>query len=248
MGLFSRRDTTKSELAAMRATLDELRAELWRTAADATSLRNDLSAARADLAERSHASETSVREQLADERAERTRLTDLVAALRSEIANTKVGLGAVETRLAPAVHDLDERVRAIDERLSTPMGPPPSTPPPGPTPDSADVQALSTHLARLDERLAAVDRRVTVVSTELANQLTEISSDIEALDRAVHDGAEGDDGDGRHDGDVAPIPAIDDELLEQLRDAQARLANEQARYQIAFRDDLARLAETLKRR
>jgi hypothetical protein len=47
---------------------------------------------------------------------------------------------------------------------------------------------------------------------------------------------------------VAPIPAIDDELLEQLRDAQARLANEQARYQIAFRDDLARLAETLKRR
>ena len=33
----------------------------------------------------------------------------------------------------------------------------------------------------------------------------------------------------------------------ELRDGQVRLANEQARYQIAFREDLARLAEQLKR-
>jgi chromosome segregation ATPase len=240
MGLFSRRAKTELELAAMRAALDELRAELWRNDADAAALRNDLSAARADLAERSQASETSVREQLSAAQAERARLNDLVAALRSEIAHTRAGLGAVETRLAPAVDDLDERLRAIDERLSTPMTPPPSTPPPGPDPNTSEVKALSTHLARLDERLAAVDRRVTVVSTELANQLAEISSDIETLDHAVHNG------EGRQDG--ASVLALDDDLLEQLRDAQARLANEQVRYQIAFRDDLARLAEQLKRR
>jgi hypothetical protein len=38
-----------------------------------------------------------------------------------------------------------------------------------------------------------------------------------------------------------------DEVADALRDSQERLASEQARYQIAFREDLARLAEQLKR-
>ena len=33
----------------------------------------------------------------------------------------------------------------------------------------------------------------------------------------------------------------------EMRDAQVKLANEQARYQIAFRQDIADLAERLKR-
>ena len=52
----------------------------------------------------------------------------------------------------------------------------------------------------------------------------------------------------------AALPAtaeLDPEVLEQLlapiRDAQARLANEQARYQIAFREDLAEIADRLRR-
>ena len=32
-----------------------------------------------------------------------------------------------------------------------------------------------------------------------------------------------------------------------MRDGQVKLANEQVRYQIAFREDLARLAQELKR-
>jgi hypothetical protein len=36
-------------------------------------------------------------------------------------------------------------------------------------------------------------------------------------------------------------------VIDELRDGQVRLANEQARYQIAFREDLARLAEQLRR-
>ena len=85
---------------------------------------------------------------------------------------------------------------------------------------------------RVDElagEIAALDARVTSVSTELANQLTELGHDIDALNaRPAGDGAD---------------PAA----VSELRDGQVRLANEQARYQIAFREDLARLASELKR-
>jgi hypothetical protein len=67
------------------------------------------------------------------------------------------------------------------------------------------------------------------VSTELANQLTELGKDIDALGN-------------RPSGDT-----IDPEALAAVRDGQVKLANEQARYQIAFREDLARLAHELKR-
>ena len=85
---------------------------------------------------------------------------------------------------------------------------------------------------RVDElagEIAALDARVTSVSTELANQLTELGHDIDALNaRPAGDGAD---------------PAA----VSELRDGQVRLANEQARYQIAFREDLARLASDLRR-
>lgn len=244
----------------MRATIDELRAELSeRTDTSTAALRSELTAARAEMSERAETGEAALRDQLASAQAEQARLSDLVDALRTELTNTASGLGMIENRLAPAVDDLDSRLRTIDERLSTPMTPPPPIPPPSSTPSTTtinpDVEALNTHLARLDERLAAVDRRVTVVSTELANQLSEMSADIEALDRAAqdaqataraaHDAQETED---TGDDSAAPAVGVDPELLEELRDAQARLANEQARYQIAFRDDLARLAEQLSRR
>ena len=38
-----------------------------------------------------------------------------------------------------------------------------------------------------------------------------------------------------------------DDVVTEMRDAQVKLANEQARYQIAFREDLADLAERLRR-
>ena len=66
------------------------------------------------------------------------------------------------------------------------------------------------------------------MSTELANQLTELGNDIDGLNARPGDGP-----------DAAAVS--------ELRDGQVRLANEQARYQIAFREDLARLASDLKR-
>lgn len=85
---------------------------------------------------------------------------------------------------------------------------------------------------RLDElaaKLSELDQRVTAVSTELANQMSELNNDLEALAKRP------------------PGSGVDEEILDELRDGQVRLANEQARYQIAFREDLARLAEQLRR-
>jgi predicted RNase H-like nuclease (RuvC/YqgF family) len=93
-------------------------------------------------------------------------------------------------------------------------------------------EALEHHDASarlLHDKLTTLDDRVTAVSTELANQLTELGKDIDAL------------------GARPPGEPVDAETLAAVREGQVRLANEQARYQIAFREDLARLAHELKR-
>lgn len=92
--------------------------------------------------------------------------------------------------------------------------------------DSARIDELRSMLDRIDARFDEVDRRITSISTELANQITEMSGELEAM------------------GDSEPAT---DEIVDELRDAQTRLASEQARYQIAFRQDLAQLADRLKR-
>lgn len=89
-----------------------------------------------------------------------------------------------------------------------------------------EEQAGSTKT--LHDKLAALDDRITAVSTELANQLTELGHDIDALN-------------------AKPADGVDAEALAAVKEGQVKLANEQVRYQIAFREDLARLAQELKR-
>jgi hypothetical protein len=91
------------------------------------------------------------------------------------------------------------------------------------------LTAVEARLDALGERLDALDGRLTAVATELANQLAELGNDIEAIN-------------GRE-----PGTPLDEATVDELRDTQTRLAAEQARYQIAFREDLARLAEQLRR-
>lgn len=91
------------------------------------------------------------------------------------------------------------------------------------------VTELTARLESLTDRIDALEARITSVSTELANQLSELGNDIDELQQRP-----------------AGEP-IDEETIVELRDTQTRLANEQARYQIAFREDLARLAEQLRR-
>ena len=89
--------------------------------------------------------------------------------------------------------------------------------------------ALADKLQEIADRAEAVDVRLTTVSTELARQIDELGSEVN------RDNPAGVDSD-----------AIT-EIFTELRDGQTRLANEQARYQIAFRQDLANLVEQLRR-
>ncbi|HEY3484895.1 MAG TPA: hypothetical protein VGK49_05890 [Ilumatobacteraceae bacterium] len=159
-----------------------------------------------------------------------------IEQLRNELAELQVRVDAADAAKA----DLDGRVRAIDDRLATPIT---TAPPPPPEPvrtvDPAQLDMLNARVARLVERLDAVDVRITTVTTELANQLAELGNDIDSLSKASHD---------VDAGDVAVEMSQELEIaLESLRESQTRLANEQARYQIAFRNDLAELAERLRR-
>lgn len=92
--------------------------------------------------------------------------------------------------------------------------------------DQAQLDDLQTTLQRITDRIEELDGRITSISTELANQINEISGDLDGLG--------------------ANEPATD-EVVDELRDAQTRLATEQARYQIAFRQDLADLATRLRK-
>jgi chromosome segregation ATPase len=89
------------------------------------------------------------------------------------------------------------------------------------------------------EQLSGIQERLQSVSTELANQLSELGRDIDHL--AEQQAAL------RESAPDAPATTLNDELIESLRSGQVRLANEQARYEIAFRADLAELAEQVRR-
>lgn len=80
----------------------------------------------------------------------------------------------------------------------------------------------------IDQRITAIDSRLTNMTAELSHQLHELSSDIEAVTSKESDSSSV-------------------EVLEQLRVSQTRIANEQARYEIAFRQDLAVIAEQLRK-
>ena len=155
----------------------------------------------------------------------------------AEMEAIKADIAAMAARLDQAdaeKAELGTRVQKLTSRLETPISTPPSEPPPSlPSPveqkppmTDAELDILRARVQRLADRLEQVDARITSISTELANQLTELSGDVESI--SVNQ----------------PAP---DEVVSEIRDAQVRLAGEQARYQIAFREDLAALAERLRR-
>ena len=89
-----------------------------------------------------------------------------------------------------------------------------------------------TEARAVREHMALLDQRLTNVSTELANQLSELGRDIDGLGQRIPEVADG---------------TVSDEVVDALRGGQVKLANEQARYEISFREDLAALAEQLRR-
>jgi hypothetical protein len=79
------------------------------------------------------------------------------------------------------------------------------------------------------DRLAGIEARVSGMGSELSRQLHELGTEIEELSKRAEDTG------------VA-------EMMDALKATQVRLANEQARYEITFRQDLAALANKLLQR
>ena len=79
------------------------------------------------------------------------------------------------------------------------------------------------------DRLAGIEARVSGMGSALSRQLHELGTEIEELSKRAEDTG------------VA-------EMMDALKTTQVRLANEQARYEITFRQDLAALANKLLQR
>lgn len=194
-------------------------------------------------------------------------LVDRVDVLEAKVTDTHVAepdlqpvhnrIDELERRIAdarpaePDLHHVYARLDALDARTLEPT----------PTPDLGDIyrriaelEASVPEVASLDEILTRIadvgtqaqaarehtdvlDHRLTGISTELANQLAELSGEIDEV--------------GTRTPSSAPPPADSsgetDEAISALRSTQIRLAAEQARYEIAFREDLAALADQLRR-
>jgi tetrahydromethanopterin S-methyltransferase subunit G len=180
-------------------------------------------------------------------------------ALASAKADEAIANATSTSEPPPPVIDPDDytslraRVDALQARLDTPIAPPPAAPPSPPPAmtapavpdppvalDASELADLRERIEALHGRVGDVDTRITSISTELANQLAELSRDVDTLNQQATSTTSSD-----------VRAAIDADAVagavDEIRTAQERLANEQARYQIAFRHDLAELAERLRR-
>ena len=109
------------------------------------------------------------------------------------------------------------------------------------TTSAADVQAVQDQVSEMAEKMSALDNRMNKVSLELANQLTELSNDLDVLlDQADTDKEPSAD-------DAVAANELVAEAIGSVQRSTEKLAAEQARYEIQFRADLAELAELFRR-
>lgn len=144
----------------------------------------------------------------------------------NDIEELRTGYVDAQTRLERAEADRDAaagRLNSLEQQIA----------------QLADRASATDVAGRgMAEHLSSLDQRVTGVSTELANQLSELGNDIERLSSRPADAPSS-------NGQSTPV--VSDETVEALRAGQTRLAAEQARYEIAFRQDLATLAEQIRK-
>ena len=184
----------------------------------------------------------------------------------SRISQLELQLNTVDGRIAEIA---DVAQRPLPEPAAD--APPMFAPPSGPDPETvARIDAISQKLAAFDEltpasdelrqqiammaermaagdtearitreQVTALEQRVTSVGTELANQISELGRDIDSL--AEHPASE------PSESTNGIVNTASDEMIETLKSSQVKLANEQARYEIAFREDLAALAEQVRK-
>ncbi len=98
---------------------------------------------------------------------------------------------------------------------------------------------VDQHIDSATERWNTIDQRITNTTTELANQLGEFGSEIDALHTRSTPSLP--------PPTIATAQHFDTSVVDELKTSQARLAEEQIRYQIAFRQQLASVHDSLKR-
>lgn len=140
----------------------------------------------------------------------------------------------VDDGLRDDVKELTYRVEVLAERI-----------------ESSESRARQTA-----EQLVAIEHRISAVSTELTNQVSELGRDIDGFGAYTSSNGNGHASNGNGNGNANGNGhasngnghvQINAELLTELQAAQIKLAAEQARYEIAFRQDLATLAEHVRR-
>lgn len=167
--------------------------------------------------------------------------------LRDELTRLRVDLDAARAeRNGANGHDGNGKLSPPFPAATTAAPPPLAAPvtslsPPEP---GASLSELRSQLHALAEELSAstssseqvrelastVGSRLDNLASELTNQIDELAGEIEALHQRT-----------------TLVTSVTPEAIDALRAGQVRLANEQARYEIAFRQDLAALADELRR-
>jgi len=152
--------------------------------------------------------------------------TEQLTALQTRLESTTTRLGDIDQLQSriEAAESATTRLGELDQLSALP----------------AQVAALSDQVtqsaadaAAARELAASLESRVAQVSTELTNQLAELGQEMDSLA-------------ARPAAPATPPAPTSEVVVEQLREGQVRLANEQARYEIAFREDLATLAEQVR--
>ena len=128
--------------------------------------------------------------------------------------------------------EMSDHLAALNDRIAELESQPAPAPAEstGNDPELLERLAATEAEARQARQLAGqIEQRLGHMGTELTNQLGELSREIDGLANRQPSG-----------------PALSDATVESLRAGQVKLAAEQARHEITFREDLAAIAEQLR--
>ena len=164
----------------------------------------------------------------------------------------------LQRQLASLTATVAEQSSAVDAAEALPTLPDPTLAPPSPGTSLTEVHDLVRGLAErvdgLDARQLQDHERLSLrleeLTAQFSNQLVEmgheldgghqqVASQLAAQEQRLEELAAVAAAGGGHNGEAA--------LVEELRANQVRIANDLARHEIAFRQDLATLAELVNR-
>ena len=89
------------------------------------------------------------------------------------------------------------------------------------------IESMASTNEKVIDEIRSLDDRLSHMGREFANQIHEMATGIDKLEKHAD--------------------SVSAETISELQGVQARLATEQVRYEIAFRQDLAEIADQLRR-